>query len=235
MEHRASVKSPDAEEADDVLNEAPIAHLEPPLTEFPVDASLLGMLAHCFLFPLKVLMHYTVPDVRVLSAQGHPQASISTAFGATAACLLWLIVGSYAMVASLEELASLLDIPDSVIGFTVSAAGTSLPNYVASKVAAQQGFGNMAVSNAFGSNTFNILVGLGLPWTIYVAFGNDFQPYHGLRNDGIVESVIILASVLLVFVVIVLCNSFVLEKWHGYLFLLLYVSYLAFAVAQVYL
>ena len=45
------------------------------------------------------------------------------------------------MVASLEHLAALLDIPDAVVGVTVSAAGTSLPNYVASKVAAQKGFG----------------------------------------------------------------------------------------------
>lgn len=48
---------------------------------------------------------------------------------------------SYAMVRSLEELADLMNIPDAVVGVTVSAAGTSLPNYVASKVAAQQGFG----------------------------------------------------------------------------------------------
>ena len=59
---------------------------------------------------------------------------------------------------SLHFVSALLDIPDAVIGVTVSAAGTSLPNYVASKVAAEKGSGNMAVSNAFGSNTFNIMV-----------------------------------------------------------------------------
>lgn len=93
----------------------------------------------------------------------------------------------------------------------------------------------MAVSNAFGSNTFNIMVGLGWPWVLYIAFANDFQPYHGLRNEGIIESVIILASVLLVFIVIVLANDFTLYRWHGALFLILYAAYLAFAVAQVYL
>ena len=99
----------------------------------------------------------------------------------------------------------------------------------------QQQQQNMAVSNAFGSNTFNIMVGLGWPWVFYIAFANHFQPYHGLRNDGILESVIILATVLLVFIIIVLTNDFTLCHWHGTLFLILYVAYLVFAVGQVYL
>lgn len=69
----------------------------------------------------------------------------------------------------------------------------------------------------------------------YIAFANDFQPYHGLRNDGILESVIILATVLLIFVIIVLKSNFTLYHWHGVLFLVLYVAYLAFAIGQVYL
>lgn len=45
------------------------------------------------------------------------------------------------MVASLEALADILNISNAVVGVTVSAAGTSLPNYVGSKVAAEKGFG----------------------------------------------------------------------------------------------
>lgn len=149
--------------------------------------------------------------------------------------LLFLVASIlfYSMSANLLQL-DLLDIPDAVIGVTVSAAGTSLPNYVASKVAAEKGFGNMAVSNAFGSNTFNILVALGLPWLLYTAFGNNFQPYHGLRNDGILESVLILSAVLVIFITNVLMSGFKLYRWHAYLYLFLYVAYLAFAIGQVY-
>lgn len=92
----------------------------------------------------------------------------------------------------------------------------------------------MAVSNAFGSNTFNIMIGLGLPWLLYTSFGTGFQPYHGLRDEGITESVIILATVLLVFVVLVVPTNFTLYHWHGYLFIVMYVAYLAFAIGQVY-
>lgn len=171
-------------------------------------------------------------------------------------------IPSYAMVASLEALAELMDIPDAVVGFTVSAAGTSLPNYVASKVAAENGFGNQAVSNAFGSNTFNlseftfdlylninalvitnfemltsfalIVVGLGLPWLLYIG-ANGFEPYHGLRNEGITQSILILAGVLAVFVIMMLKSNFVIYKWHGLFFLGAYVAYVTFAIAQVYI
>eukprot|EP00934_Nitzschia_sp_Nitz4_P005034 Nitzschia sp. Nitz4//scaffold32_size149145//66482//69228//NITZ4_002881-RA/size149145-snap-gene-0.18-mRNA-1//-1//CDS//3329548075//5024//frame0 len=205
------------------------------LIEFPADGSATEIFFFVVLFPIRFLMHFTLPDVRHMDVHGDPTSGVLMAFLATFMCLVWLIVGSYAMVASLESLAELMDIPDAVIGFTVSAAGTSLPNYVASKVAAENGFGNQAVSNAFGSNTFNIMVGLGLPWVLYTSFGTGFEPYHGLPAEGILESIIILATVLLVFVVLMLHSGFVLYRWHGVLFALLYVAYIVYAVAGVYL
>ena len=136
------------------------------------------------------------------------------------------------MVASLEGLAELLDIPDAVVGATLSAAGTSLPNYVASQVAARQGFGNQAVSNAFGSNTFNIMVGLGLPWLLYTANGD---VYNGLRAEGILEMVIILGSVLVIFIVLILLSRLYLHRWHAWVFFVLYVCYIVYTVAEVYI
>jgi Ca2+/Na+ antiporter len=204
------------------------------LIEFPVDGSNLQVFFWIVLFPLRVLMHLTLPDVRSLDENGEPTATIGKALLASFMCLVWLVMGSYTMVASLEALAALMDIPDAVIGFTVSAAGTSLPNYVASKVAAEKGFGNQAVSNAFGSNTFNIMVGLGLPWMLYTSFGTNFEPYHGLKDDHILESIMILAAVLAVFIVFMFFSDFVIKKWHGVVFLLMYGAYITFAILQVY-
>lgn len=207
------------------------AHEE--LIDFPADGSNIAIIFWLLLYPLSFLMHYTLPDVRHLDSHGEMKDGVGRAYMSTFMCLVWLVIGSYAMVASLEALAELMDIPDAVIGFTVSAAGTSLPNYVASKVAAENGFGNQAVSNAFGSNTFNIMVGLGLPWFIYTSV-NGFEPYHGLRNDNIIESIVILAVVLAIFVVMMLFSDFVLYKWQGISFVLLYVAYIVYAVAGVY-
>lgn len=204
------------------------------LIEYPAGASNVEIFFFFVLYPFRALMHFTVPDVRTLDSEGNPNATLSKATIAIISCLLWLIVGSYAMVASLEALAALLDIPDAVIGYTVSAAGTSLPNYVASAVAARNGFGNMAVSNALGSNTFNIMIGLGLPWVLYTSIGNGFQPYTELRDEGITEGVLILAAVLLLLVLLLLQSGFVLYMWHGHLFVICYVAYLVYVVGGVY-
>lgn len=199
------------------------------LLKAPQDASKLGLALHYCLFPLKALMQFTVPDVRGVDVD-----PIVTAAWATFSCIVWLIVGSYYMVSSLESLAELMNIPDSIVGVTVSAAGTSLPNYVASLVAARQGLGNMAVSNAFGSNVFNIFVGLGVPWLVFICFVNKGQDYTDLVDDGIVENVIILATVLSVFVVFMLFSGFVLVRWHAWVFLLMYAVYVFYNIGLVY-
>lgn len=70
---------------------------------------------------------------------------------------------------------------------------------------ARQGLGDMAVSNAFGSNTFNICIALGLPWLVHIlAYGN---PYDKMQDDGIVFMLVLLVIVLVIFyVVVMLCN-----------------------------
>lgn len=75
------------------------------LLDFPYGGSSMEIAFHIILFPLKALMHYTIPDVRVLDSHGNPTATLGKAFMTAFMCLIWLIVGSYAMVASLEALA----------------------------------------------------------------------------------------------------------------------------------
>lgn len=201
------------------------------LIAFPTHSPEWQILLYFVLLPLRYAMHITIPDVKVPQRDGALDKT-SRAYLATIQCLLWLTIGSYAMVSSLESLATLMKVPDSVVGVTVSAAGTSLPNYIASKIAAEKGLGNQAISNAFGSNTFNILVGLGLPWTLYTSFVTGFEPYSDLRNDDIIESIVILAIVLLVFVVLMAMSDYVLYRWHGHLFAVMYTSYLGLVVFQ---
>eukprot|EP00980_Cylindrotheca_fusiformis_P017561 scaffold5508_cov104-Cylindrotheca_fusiformis.AAC.5 len=216
-----------------VLSSTPAEHGGKSLIAFPAGASPIGVFVWTSLLPLRYLMHYTVPDVNNNTGRGaHNRSSVRVAFFATFMCLLWLVAGSYAMVSSLEGLAELLNVPDAVVGVTVSAAGTSLPNYIASRVAAEKGLGNQAVSNAFGSNIFNILVGLGLPWLLYTSFGTGFEPYNELRNDDILESIVILAVVLLIFVLLMLKSGYMLYRWHGVLFVTMYVAYLGLVMGQ---
>lgn len=78
------------------------------------------------------------------------------------------------------------------------------------------------------------MVGLGLPWLIYTSIGTGFQPYNGLRDEGITESVTILALVLLVFIVAMIISGCKLYKWHATLFVVLYIAYLVYAIGEVY-
>ena len=133
-------------EADEEFEDAD-PHVD--LIEFPSDGSNLDILFFFALYPIRLIMQWTLPDVRTLDSNGNPTASLGKAYLAVVMCLIWLIIGSYAMVSSLEHLAALMDIPDAVVGVTVSAAGTSLPNYVASKVAAQKGFGVSSFPSMF--------------------------------------------------------------------------------------
>jgi len=57
-------------------------------------------------------------------------------------------------------------IADTVMGLTLIAFGVSLPDVIASLIVVREGLGDMAVSNAVGSNVFDILICLGVPWFI---------------------------------------------------------------------
>ena len=65
-----------------------------------------------------------------------------------------------------------MGIPDSIMGITFLAAGTSVPDAMASVMVARQGQGDMAVSNTIGSNVFDVLIGLALPWWLMTACVN---------------------------------------------------------------
>ena len=72
--------------------------------------------------------------------------------------------------------------------------GTSLPNYVASTLVAKQGFGGMAVSNAIGSNVFNVLVALGLPWFLYPLIHG--HPYTSSEDSACILLILWLLGIL---------------------------------------
>merc|ERR1719223_1134116 len=80
--------------------------------------------------------------------------------------IFWIGVLSYYMVEWASKLGCMLGIHPAIMGCTLLAAGTSVPDAIGSLLVARNGQGDMAVSNAIGSNVFDILLGLGLPWTL---------------------------------------------------------------------
>mmetsp|Transcript_93232 Transcript_93232/g.266539 ORF Transcript_93232/g.266539 Transcript_93232/m.266539 type:complete len:88 (+) Transcript_93232:2128-2391(+) len=85
------------------------------------------------------------------------------------------------MVEWAHECAIILDVDPIVVALVVLATGTSIPDAIGSMVAAKNGEANMAISNAVGSNVFDILLGLGLPWVLSgLIKGEDMA----VRRDG---------------------------------------------------
>jgi len=196
------------------------------LIELPKGSTKVASMLHILTFPVKAIIHLLVPDVRNAGAMSVILKAVVAAF-ASVGCL---IVGSYAMVSTLEELAHILNVPESVVGATISAAGTSLPNYVSSSIAASLGLGNMAVSNLFGSNTFNILVGLGFPWLLYTTiYGID---YSEIPAEGINVSMLAMIISHIVFTVTVLISRFELRLWHAYVYFTLYVVFIGYIIGD---
>jgi Ca2+/Na+ antiporter len=69
-----------------------------------------------------------------------------------------------------EVIGNTVGIPSVVMGLTVLAAGTSVPDLLTSVIVARRGNGDMALSSSIGSNLFDILVGLPLPWFLYTVW-----------------------------------------------------------------
>lgn len=86
--------------------------------------------------------------------------------------LVWIAAFSYFMVWWASVFGFALGIPAPVMGLTILAGGTSIPDALSSVIVARNGFGDMAVSSSIGSNIFDINVGLPLPWLLKTAAVN---------------------------------------------------------------
>lgn len=121
-----------------------------------------------------------------------------------------------------------LGIPSAIMGVTVLAAGTSIPDALSSIAVAQEGQGNMAVANAVGSNVFDIWLGLGLPWLFVIPFigeSSTYGKYIQVDNDQLLLSVGILFGVLIFYIVCIIISGWRIDKRHGYVFIFLYLVY----------
>merc|ERR1712199_124107 len=85
-------------------------------------------------------------------------------------------------------------IPPVVMGLTFLAAGTSIPDLLTSVIVARQGLGDMAVSSSIGSNIFDVLMGLPIPWFFY-SLTHNMNPMV-VGADGLFLSVLILLVML---------------------------------------
>jgi Ca2+/Na+ antiporter len=162
------------------------------------------------------MLYYSVPDV-----ESHP--SQRKFYGrAIAAAAIWLAVFSFIMINCCAVLGSLWNITPLQMGLTLSAVGTSFPNLWSSMIVAREGLGDMAVSNALGSNTFNTCIGLGLPLFLYIITSLDDRDYNSMQDGGVVVLILLLMTVLITFYSVIAISGYKITTPMGYAFIVTY-------------
>ncbi len=134
---------------------------------------------------------------------------------------------SWILVRSAVGISESLGIPELLIGLTIVAIGTSIPDLISSMIVARQGRPGMAINNAIGSNVFDILIGLGLPFLLYVLInGTGF----GIASDNLIFSVSILMASAVILLLFFLLGGWKSSRMVGVILILLYVVYLGYVI-----
>ncbi|MBM5802941.1 MAG: calcium/sodium antiporter [Cyanobacteria bacterium K_DeepCast_35m_m2_155] len=153
------------------------------------------------------------------------RSSIPVAVLKLAAGLVLLVIGSQVLVRGAEAAAALLQIPESVVGITIVAAGTSMPELVTSVVAANRGKADIAVGNVVGSNIINLMLILGLCATFS---GEGLLAEPNLVNRDMPIMVVSILACLPIF-----WSGGVIKRREGLLLVALYVLYLGDQLLEV--
>lgn len=132
-----------------------------------------------------------------------------------------VIAGGQLAVYCAKDIARGLGVSESLIGLTIVALGTSLPELITSVVSARKGCSDIALGNVVGSNLFNILLVMGVTMAI--------APF-GVTMDSVIDALCVL-------VVTIMCwlfaaTSKTISKREGAVFILTYAVYLAYIIAR---
>ena len=188
-----------------------------PLNPLDVPEKLHAKILWAFLLPIKILFFFTVPDCKRKFFQRFPLYLLTVIMST-----VYLAVLTYLLVWMVVIIAFTIDIPDTVAGLTLLAAGTSVPEIVSGIIVTRKGKGDMAISNSIGSNIFDILICLGFPWFVStVILGSSSVKIY---SEGIVYSAAILLGTVVIMIVCFIINKWKLNKKFGFIFLFLWIT-----------
>ena len=136
---------------------------------------------------------------------------------------------SYVLVESAVVMAEILQIPSVIIGLTILAVGTSIPDLISSIIVAKQGRGGMAISNALGSNIFDIFIGLGLPWLLYILI---YGKNVAVVTENLNSSIVLLFATVVAILFLLIIRRWKIGKYSGLFLITLYITYVVWAIIQ---
>jgi cation:H+ antiporter len=230
----AAIITPLAATAGTVWKEIPFSLLAAVVLGIVVNDRLLGgsgdaitrgdgLVLLCF---LAIFFYYTAA-IAFDAGDFDPQTEIKSmpltmALFRVAMGLAGLVLGGWLIVANATLIAKQLGMSEALIGLTVVAIGTSLPELATSAVAAYKGNADIAIGNVVGSNIFNIFFILGITSAIHPI------PCETGSN---VEVLVLVAASLLLFLSMFTGRKRSIDRWEGVVFVLLYIAFVSYKIA----
>ncbi|XP_060914566.1 sodium/potassium/calcium exchanger 1-like isoform X5 [Labrus mixtus] len=176
---------------------------------------------YLFLLPIVFPLWLTLPDVRNPASRRY---FVMTFIGS----ILWIGVFSYLMVWWAHQVGETVGISEEIMGLTILAAGTSIPDLITSVIVARKGLGDMAVSSSVGSNIFDITVGLPVPWLIYTLLHNG-DPVT-VSSNGLFCAIVLLFLMLLFVIISIAACRWKMSRMLGLTMFILYFVFLVLSV-----
>lgn len=176
---------------------------------------------------LAFLVVYTLFAIRTATPDENSETvmksyTLTGAIGRVVIGLAGLVVGSDCFVSSATDVAAMLGVSEAVIGLTIVAGGTSLPELATSVVAARKGQSAIAMGNVIGSCVYNILLIIGVTGVIAP------MTINGLT---IVDFSMMMVSIALLW--LFSFTRYKVERWEGWLMIAIFACYLTWLIASI--
>ncbi|XP_072769281.1 sodium/potassium/calcium exchanger 2-like isoform X4 [Nerophis lumbriciformis] len=176
---------------------------------------------YLLIIPIVLPLWLTLPDVRKPTAKKFFPISFLGS-------ICWIAAFSYLMVWWAHQVGETIGITEEIMGLTILAAGTSIPDLITSVIVARKGLGDMAVSSSVGSNIFDITVGLPFPWLMW-SFFSGLKPV-AVSSNGLFCAIVLLFLMLLFVIISIAACKWRMSKLLGSIMFLLYFVFLVVSV-----
>lgn len=137
---------------------------------------------------------------------------------------LGLVLGGWLIVENAVQIAQMFGMSEAMIGLTVIAIGTSLPELATSAVAAYKKNADIAIGNVVGSNIFNIFLILGITGTIKPL------PFNEANH---LDLMVMLTASGVLFIFMFTGKKFMVDRWEGGILVLSYIAYLVYNIIKI--
>ncbi|KAL0239920.1 hypothetical protein GEMRC1_010028 [Eukaryota sp. GEM-RC1] len=172
-------------------------------------------------FPSRLFLKFLIPDC---STPKKERFYILT----FVLSIVWLAIIEFVVVRWISELIVLIDVSSQIAGVTMLAPMTSYPEAFASVLLGRQGMGNAVTGNIFGSNIFDILIALGVPFFLQTCV-YPRQPVIADEPGIFLHSILTIASGIIGFLGLAVAR-FKMRRSLGVVFVLIYIVYVCHSV-----